>query len=348
MDQEFQKIYFKTIIQGRLEFGTARSFEKVLKMYIQRAEAYHKNQVVFTDEEIFDETKLTMEIPRFVGPVSEKVYKNTVSLLSYCSQFAVTGSIRSWMSEEGKIMHYNLMEPTSDKAAVQSFLKGRRLVKEKGKEEEAINFLNKAIEKYDRHAQAYERRAKVCFRMKNYHDAARDYTKAIGIDPTIPTAYFGRARVHVLNKEWELAIEDFNQTLKKSIALQPIYWKARKLKSECHLKLKQYDLAEFDLKLYSNRKFGADDINNNYKRWATFQYGKLLVQKGEFNEALAQLNKALEIPIQPKGDIKDGEILRIRGLAKKEAGKNGYLKDIKEAAKMGDKKATNLLASMGK
>jgi tetratricopeptide (TPR) repeat protein len=311
MDQEFQKIYFKTIVQGRLEFGTAKSFEKVHKMFVQRAEQYHKNQVIFTAEELFDEAKLTMEIPRYVGQISEKVYKNTISLLSYCSQFAVTGSIRAWMSESGKIMHYNLMEPTSDKAAVQSFLKGRRLVKEKGKEEEAISFLNKAIEKYDRHAQAYERRAKVCFRMKNYHDAARDYTKA----------------------------------LKKSIALQPIYWKARKLKAECHLKLKQYDLAEFDLKLYSNRKFGKDDINNKYIRWSLFHYGSILIKKGEYNEALVQLNKALEVPQQPKSDINEGEILRMRGLAKKEAGKNGYIKDIKDAAKMGDKKAKTLLAS---
>ena len=348
MDQEFQKIYFKTIVQGRLEFGTARSFAKVHKMFVQRAEQYHKNQVIFTEEELFDEAKLTMEIPRYVGQISEKVYKNTIALLSYCSQFAVTGSIRAWMSDSGKIMHYNLMEPTSDKAAVQSFLKGRRLVKEKGKEEEAISFLSKAIEKYDRHAQAYERRAKVCFRMKNYHDAARDYTKAIGLDPTIPSAYFGRARVHLVNKDWELAIEDFNQTLKKSIALQPIYWKARKLKAECHIKLKQYDLAEFDLKLYSKRKFGKDDINNRYIRWALFQYGSILIQKGEFTEAIVQLNQALEVPQQPKSDIKDGEILRMRGIAKKEAGKNGYLKDIKDAVKMGDKKATTLLASLGK
>lgn len=345
MDQEFQKIYFKTIVQGRLEFGTAKSFDKVLKMFLIRAETYHKNQIIFTAEELFDEDKLTMEIPRFVGQISEKVYKNTVAILSYCSQFAVTGSIRSWMSDEGKIMHYNMMEPVSDKAAVQSFLKGRRLVKQKGKEEEAISFLNKAIEKYDRHAQAYERRAKICFRMKNYHDAIRDYTKAIGIDPTIPTAYFGRARTHMINKDWELAIEDFNHTLKKSIALQPIYWKARKLKAECHLKVKQYDLAEFDLKLYSNRKFGADDINNNYVRWALYQYGNILVRKGEYTEALVQLNKALEVPPQAKSDIKDAEILRSRGIAKKEAGKNGYIKDIKDAAKLGDKKAKTLLAS---
>lgn len=346
MDQEFQKIYFKTIVQGRLEFGTAKSFGKVHKMFVSRAETYHKNQVIFTAEELFDEEKLTMEIPRFVGQISEKVYKNTVSLLDYCSQFALTGSIRAWMSEEGKIMHYNLMEPTSDKAAVQSFLKGRRLVKQKGKEEEAIDLLSKAIEKYDRHAQAYERRAKVCVRMKNYHDAIRDYTKAIGIDATIPTAYFGRARVHMHNKDWDLAIEDFNQTLKKSIALQPIYWKARKLKAECHLKLKQNDLAMFDLKLYSNRKFGEDDINNNYVRWALFHYGSLLVDKGDYTEALVQLNKALEVPPQTRGDIKEAEILRVRGIAKKEAGKNGYIKDIKDAAKMGDKKAISILNNM--
>ena len=343
MEQEYTKIYFKTIIQGRLEFGTAKSYEKVSKMFVLRAETYYKNQIIFTAEELFDEDKLTLEIPRYVGQISEKMYKNTISLLDYCSQFAVAGSIRAWMSESGQIMHYNLMEPTSDKAAVQSFLKGRKLVKVEGREEEAIAALSKAIEKYDRHAQAYERRAKVCFRMKNYHDAVRDYTKAIKIDPTIPTAYFGRARVHMINKDWEAAIEDFNHTLKKSIALQPVYWKSRKLKAECHLKLKQYDLAEFDVKLYSNRKFGPDDINNNYVRWARYQYGWLLNKKGEYNEALVQLNRALEIPAYGKTDVQDAEILLVRGLAKKEAGKNGYIKDIKDAAKLGDKKAINLL-----
>lgn len=345
MNETFQKIFFKTIIQGRLEFGTSKSFDKVRKMFIQRAENYHKNQVVFTDEEIFDEIKLTLEIPRFVGQVSEKVYKNTVSLLDYCSQFAVTGSIRSWMSEQGKVMHYHLMEPTSDKVAVQSFLKGRKLVKVKGKEDEAYAALSKAIEKYDRHAQAYERRAKVCFRMKNYHDAKRDYTKAIGLDPTIPSAYFGRARVHVINKDWEEAIEDFNQALKKSVALQPIYWKARKLKSECHLKVKQYDLAEFDLKLYSNRKFGKDDINNKYVKWAKFQFGVLLAKKGDHLDAIKQFDQALEVESIRKGDISRAEILTQRGLSRKAAGKNGHLKDLKEAASLGYKKAATIIAT---
>ena len=69
-------------------------------------------------------------------------------------------------------------------------------------------------------------------------------------------------------------------------------------------------------------------------------------KKGEYNEALIQFNKALEIPPINKSDIKDAEILLVRGLAKKEAGKNGYIKDIKDAAKLGDKKAKTLLGEM--
>ncbi|MEE9439195.1 MAG: tetratricopeptide repeat protein [Saprospiraceae bacterium] len=346
MDQEIKKIYFKTIIQGRLEFGTAKSYGTVLKMYNIRAENYYKNDILFTAEEIFDEDKLTMEIPRFVKDISEKIYKNTMSLLDYCSQFAVTGSIRAWMSDSGRIMHYNLMEPTSDKIVVQSFLKGRKLVKVIGKEDEAIQALTKAIEKYDRHAQAYERRAKVCFFMKNYHDAIRDYTKCIGIDPTIPTSYYGRAKVHMINKDWQLAIDDFDLALKKSVALQPIYWKSRRLKSQCHIKLKQYELAAFDLKLFSLRKYGENDPNTKYVRWALFNYAIILEVQGKPLDALAQLEKAIVIPPYSAKDVQDREIIRVRGIAKKAGRKNGFLKDLKEASSLGDKKAITILKNL--
>jgi len=343
LDQQITKIYFKTIIQGRLEFGSAKSYDKLIKLYDSRAETYHKNDVVFTSEEIFDPEKLTMEIPRYVGQITEKRYKNTIALLSYSVQFAVTGSIRAWMSEEGKVMHYNLMEPESDKVAVRSFLKGRSLVKEDGKEEEAIAALNKAIEKYDRHAQAYERRAKVVFRMQNYHDAKRDYTKCINLDPTIPTAYYGRAKVHMIEESWQLAIDDFNKALKRSVALQPIYWKARRLKATCHMKLKQNTEAAFDLKLYSNRNFSKEDINYSYKGWALLNYAKLLEDSEEYKDAIANLDKALLIVDDNQREVNTGEILRQRSINKKKAGKSGHVKDLKAAAEAGDKIAKKML-----
>ena len=231
MDQPITKIYFKTIIQGRLEFGSEKTYQKVITQFRQRSENYYKSDIIFEEEDIFDEEKLTLEIPRFVGQFTEKKFKNTVALLDYCSQFAVMGSIRAWMSEGGKVMHYKLMEPDSDKAAVRFYNKGKKLVKEAGREEEAIAALTKAIKKYDKHAMAYERRGKVTFIMQNYHDAKRDYTKCINMDPSIPTAYYGRAKVHMINEDWDLAIADLEATIAKSIALQPVYWKARLLKA---------------------------------------------------------------------------------------------------------------------
>lgn len=344
MVEPITKIYFKTIVQGRLEFGSARSYDKLLKMYDSRVENYHKNDVIFTSEEIFDEEKLTIEIPRYVGQVTEKRFKNTIALLTYSAQFAVAGSIRAWMSDEGKVMHYALMEPDSDKAAVRSFLKGRNLVKAEGREDEAIAALSKAIEKYDRHAQAYERRAKVVFRMQNYHDAKRDYTKCINIDPTIPTAYYGRAKVEMLDENWAAAIEDFNQALKKSIALQPVYWKARRHKATCHLKLKEIDLAAFDLKLYSNRKFASDDINSVYKAWSYYNYARTFQEKEEYVDAIKQLDLALEAHTESQRDVTKGEIYRTRSICRKAAGKSGHVKDLKAAVEEGDEIAKKMLS----
>lgn len=344
MVEPILKIYFKTIIQGRLEFGSAKSYDKLIKLYDSRAETYHKNDIIFTSEEIFDPEKLTMEIPRYVGHITEKRFKNTIALLTYSAQFAVTGSIRAWMSESGKIMHYALMEPDSDKVAVRSFLKGRKLVKEEGKEQEAITALSKAIEKYDRHAQAYERRAKVVFRMQNYHDAKRDYTKCINLDPTIPTAYYGRAKVYMLEEQWQEAVDDFNQALKKSVALQPVYWKSRRYKAQCHLKLQQLTEAAFDLKLYSNRNFAEEDINFYYKAWAKFNYAKILAETEEYIDAIKQLDSALEILEQNQREVTAGEILRTRSVIKKKAGKSGHVKDLKAAVEAGDKIAAKMLS----
>ena len=48
-------MFYKAIIQGRLDFGTPRSFETVVKMYNYRVENYHKNDILFKAEDIFNE-----------------------------------------------------------------------------------------------------------------------------------------------------------------------------------------------------------------------------------------------------------------------------------------------------
>ena len=338
-------MWIKSIIQGKLEFGNEKSFAKVLKMYDARTETYYKNDILFPHEEIFFEDGFHLDLKRFVGQVTKKSFNNTMSLLDYCSQFAISGQIDGWLTDTGTILsHYHIV-PQSDKAVVQSFLKGKKLVKTEGEQQKAIDALTKAIEKHDRHAQAYERRAKVNFILKNYHDALRDYTKSLLIDDTNPAAYYGRAKTHMINKDYQKAVDDFDMATKKSIALQSIYWKARRLKAHCHIEIKQFDKAAFDLKLFANRAFPKDNHNFKWKSYIWYRYGRVLMELDENQEAIKAFDKSLEERSE-SDKIPDNEKYFYRGVAKKKGGKNGSIKDIKMSKELGFKNADAVLKSL--
>jgi tetratricopeptide (TPR) repeat protein len=335
---------FKTIIQGTIEFGNEKSYNQAIKMYALRAEKYYKSDIIFEIDEIFFPDSLSLSIPRFVKVVYDKSYKNTATLLEYIVQFGISGELNVWQLDEGKILDYRNLEPNSDKAAVQSYIKGKNLVEE-GKEDEAMVALNNAIEKYDRHAQAYERRAKVNFILKKYHDAFRDYKKSLGYDPNNPYAYNGRAKAYIQEEKYDEALVDLTMAIKKSVALQAIHWKSRKLKGRVHLRLQQYKQAEFELKLFTNRSFPKGNPNYMYKREAYFEYGQVLLGLEKYAEAAAAFEKSIDFP-DGFDKISNAEKLRFRGLAKQKAGQNGYIKDIKDAAELGDKEAADMLKAI--
>lgn len=334
-------MFFKSIFQGNLQFGNARSYEKVIKMYEHRLENYYKSDVVFDVENVFKKDILVVEVPRTVINITEKTWKNTVDLLQYVAQFAVAGNIGAWMTEEGKILKYSWIEPKGDKAVVQTFLKGKDLV-EQGKEKEAVQALSKAIELYDNHAQAYERRGYVNFIMKRFHDANRDFTKSLNIDPSNAPAYYGRARIKLENEEWEDAIVDLTMAIKTSLALQDIHWSSRRLKGFAHQMLKQFTEAEFEYRFFNKRSFKDRSVNLAYKRWTLFNHGKVLLELEKYQEALDVFEKTMKT--KPGSDsITEADILVHRGIARKSAGKNGFMADWSEAQKLGNSQAEKLL-----
>lgn len=336
---------YKTIIQGRLEFGAERTYNTALTQFQNRAENHHKHELVLKEEDIFNEEQLAIIVPRYVGQSSEKWFKNTVSLLGYCAQFAVAGSLKAWMTNQGKVLHYFPIEPDSEKIVVQTFKKGKSLVKEKGKQEEAIAALNKSIEKYDKHAQAYERRGKVNFILKKYHDSERDYNKSLALDDMNPHAYFGRAKVYAVTERYDEAKADFEKALKTSVALQPLYWKSRRLKGNLHFKLGELDKAAFDLKLFSNRNFAKEDSNFIWLKDVCYTYAKVLIQQKEFKLALAAIDKAMTFE-NGYSEIHPGEILRFRGIANTGIKKSEAKKDFKAAIEAGDEIAEELLKAL--
>lgn len=337
---------YKSIIKGRLEFGSSKSYAKVRTMYVSRLETYYKNDVLIKEEEIFDEDSCSLVIKRLITPsCTEKTWKNTVSLLKYISQYAVSGDIGAWLLNNGKIIHHEIVEPQSDRAAVQAFLKGRALVGEDGKQDEAIAELTKAIEKFDRHALAYERRGRVNHILKNYEDAIYDYTKSIDLNPTNTAPYVGRGIIYQKTGQLEKAIADFDLAIKTSIPLQPIYWLAHRRKALCHLATGDYNSAFNNLKFYSKRKFKPGDPNQDWQRFATYHYGISLLKANNYAEAIDVFKQVEAMPAKNNNEIDAAEMYYYRALALKKSGKASFKKDAKQAVKLGFEKAEDLLAS---
>jgi tetratricopeptide (TPR) repeat protein len=289
---------FKAIISGQLDFYNERSYNKTIEMCKHKMEVLYKDQVLLKIEDIFDEEKGSIIIPRFVkDEIDHKRWRNTLSLLNYIADFAISGSVSAWLIEERKIVEHYSIEPSSDKTVIKNYRKGREILDNEGSMEEAKVALNKAIKKFERHGLAYERRGFINHQLKNYDDAIYDYTKSINFHPHNAGSYYGRALIYIMRGELEKAIDDLDKTVRNSIAHESIYWKARKLKGECYIKLEEYSKAAFEFKLFTNRKFAEGDPNIDVLKDAFFLFGRALLGSGEPDKALEALKSAKELKI---------------------------------------------------
>jgi Tfp pilus assembly protein PilF len=75
--------------------------------------------------------------------------------------------------------------------------------------EEASIALSNAIEKYERHAAAFERRGYVNYKLKNFNDAHYDFSKSIAINPIAPEPFYGRGKIHMIKNEWQACCRRF-------------------------------------------------------------------------------------------------------------------------------------------
>ena len=336
---------FKVIFSGRLEFGNSRSYEKVVKMFDHRRENYYKNEILLSVEESFCESSNALNVPRYITKSSNKWWKNTMNLLEYVAQYAISGDLSIWMVDNGQILKHEMIEPKGDKAAIQSFLIGRELVDESGREEEAKVALSNAIEKFARHAKAYERRGYVNFKLGNFKDAVYDYTKSIDINANNAEAYYGRAAIRKAENDYAAAIPDYELAVKKSIPLQPLYWQARFNKAVCHSQIEDFEGVVNELKFFTKRAFTEDNPNFKFRRKAWFEYGKALMAVSDYKTSAIAFESALQCE-DMMNDVTDAELHLYQGIALQESGQIGYEKAWKIAADQGSKKAAELLAEV--
>jgi tetratricopeptide (TPR) repeat protein len=268
-----QPLPLKVVFRGRLEFGSQRTFDMVLKHWNTRVENYFKADVLFKAEQVFTEEDYALTVPQQTLMSTEKRWRSTTALLYEVAQFALAGNVGAWWVQNGKVLDQHLIEPKSDKAAVAEYLRGRELAQQGGMEQ-ASEALTNAIEKYERHALAYERRGYVNYKLKNYNDALYDFSKSIAIYAHHPEPFYGRGKVHMLKNDWDAAIQDFQQTIDRSLAVQPLYWLARLRKADCLYHAKRYAEAIPELTLYLQRNFSENDPNMRFRPKAEFLLGE--------------------------------------------------------------------------
>lgn len=337
---------YKVIIQGKLDFGNERSFHKSLQLFNQRLETLYKKELIFKlSEQIFSEAEHALIINRYIGNVTEKVWKNTVSALEHTAQFSLSGSINCWMTDNGKILHHFHIEPLGEKSSVMLFQEGKRIAEEGGSKQEAIKLLTEVIEKYEKHSQAYERRGYVNFTLRNYEDALYDFNKSIRFDHMNASSWYGKGRCLMLKKNYQEAVEAFDETTRQSIALQPIYWAARRVKGVAHLELKEFEKAANEFKFFTSRNYLKTDPNYKHIPFVWFNYGKALFALGKIDDALAAFDKGVHLE-NPASLENRAELLMHRGLARKALGKADFILDIQQASDMGLEAATRLLTEM--
>lgn len=287
---------FKIIISGRLAFKNERSIKKAMEVYTRKCETLYKYFLLFKIEDIFDEASLSLSIPRFVKEgVELKLWNNTIQVLREMADFAMAGNIGAWRINSGEVMEQLLLEPSSDKGPIHAFNQGKKIIAADGNLEEAAKCFTEAIQKFNCHDTAYERRGYVHFLTNKHEQAIEDYNKCIAINDRNADAYFGRAIVYINQGNHEMAIDDLTHAIQYSIALQALHWKARRLKGRCHLQLGEYEKATTEFNFFTSRRFKENDPNIQSLKDAYFDFGKALLKVGKPSKALEVINKAARL-----------------------------------------------------
>ncbi|CAH1000588.1 hypothetical protein LEM8419_01722 [Neolewinella maritima] len=284
---------YKVIIAGQLEFGSRRAFNQVMEQYAHRMENYYKNDILLKPENIFKEEELTLDVPRTVLPSSERLWLNTLNLLERVVTFSIAGSLNMWRLSAGTMIDYYQLEPKSDRTTVQLFNRGRELVDQRDNEQEALNMMTKVVGRFERHAQAYERRGFVNYRLGNDKDAHYDYSKSISINPLMPESYYGRGLVNLRMGDMEASAVDFEAVTKNSIPHQSIYWMAQVALGDVSLQLGRPTDAMRTYGMFTKRKQRIASLDR-YDRRVGFELGKLYLKADRAVDAVVALERALE------------------------------------------------------
>lgn len=283
---------FKVTLKGHLDFVIPKTYDMATAHFQKRLETYYKMDIALKGDDFFKPETLNLVVPRMEHMCGiEKTWKNTIGLLNEIKTYSVGGALHLWVqNDKNQLIASESFLPVGDKVATTEYLKGI-VLSDKGKQDTAIEAFNKAIDKHNRYAQAFERRGVAHFRAGRMDDAFADFTTSNDIIVNAE-ALIGLSEIKRVNGDWQGAVDDLAMALKNCVPFQPVFWTTRRLKGEAHLALNQAKEAAFEFKFFTKRAFKDDDPNLPFKGRAWNMYVTALEKAGEKKEALEAAKQA--------------------------------------------------------
>lgn len=301
-------MFSKVIIQGRLDFGNANTYDKAYKLYIQRKDVYYKNEVIFNKpEECFDDEKMIFWVQRFNNLVSDKYWRNTVHLLKNLAEYSLTGRIEMWMMVNGKAEKHEIIKPSEDKSIVSQFNQANSIVNEAGDLNKALEIVGKVLAKYPGHSMAYALKGRIHARRNEDKEAFAAFDKAIELDSLLSEAYLWKAKLMINQERYEDAIPVLDKVTLFAVAQQDIHWTGRRLKGMCYFRIGNFEKSTFEWRLFANKLFEKGKSNFYWKRNVAFGLGKAQIKIGQHMDAIQSFNTALSLD-SLFGGVSDDEI----------------------------------------
>ncbi|MDR0588719.1 MAG: tetratricopeptide repeat protein [Burkholderiales bacterium] len=147
---------------------------------------------------------------------------------------------------------------------------------------------------YINRGHVYSGKASVYGQKSFYPLAVEDFNKVVALCSVSSDAYIYRGKMYLWNKRYDKALADVNH----AIELDPKNIIAYVVRSNIHIHTKDYQLAIEDY----NKVIDLYSIFSPFEKWEVYRdRGIVFYRLGEFDHALADFNKVLEL--DPKNKI---------------------------------------------
>ncbi len=266
----------RVIFKGKFDFGSPETVSRIMRLLEPRILNLYKSDFPWKLEELLPEGAEKVIIRPESMHLTDRTWKHAIDGLEFMAQFALCGEVMAFQLGATKKPGV-VVRPVSEKAAVILYIHAM----DSDDMENRRDLLNQAIDKYPAHCDALVARAQLEMDTDQLTEALADLDRALERDPEHSGALLAMAKCKYRQGDAKEALALLTKTMKNTMPLEEIHWRARHLKSEIYQANKEYALAAKELKALLTRMDTRPKLLSDVKKAIRKAYTFCQEQLGE-------------------------------------------------------------------